>query len=53
MMDNAGTLAVALALAGLVVWIIAGLRRDKRRGKSACGCDCGCCPMSGTCHKNG
>ena len=50
-MENAGTIAVSLVLAGLVVWIIIKLRKDKKQGKSSCGGSCGCCPMAGSCHK--
>jgi hypothetical protein len=24
--------------------------KDKKRGKSSCGCNCGCCPNSAACH---
>ena len=48
---NAGTLLISLLLIGLVVLIILQLRRDKKKGKSSCGANCGCCPMSGSCHK--
>ena len=51
-MENAGTIAVSLVLIGLVIWIIAELRRDKKQGKSACGGSCGCCPMAGSCRKS-
>ena len=49
--ENAGTLAVSLLLAALTAWIIAGLRRDRKRGRSACGGNCGACPMASSCHK--
>lgn len=49
--ENAGTIAVSLALIGVVAGIVAKLRRDRKKGKSSCGCDCGCCPMAGSCHK--
>ncbi len=49
--DNAGTILISLALIALVAWIIFGLRKDKKQGKSSCGCNCGSCPMSGSCHK--
>ena len=39
--DNAGTILVSLALIGLVAWIVAGLRKNKKQGKSSCGCNCG------------
>ncbi len=50
--DNAGTIIVCLVLAGVVTGIIIRLRKDKKQGKSSCGCNCGCCPMSGSCHKH-
>ena len=40
-------LAVLAALVGLAVW---SLLRDKKKGKSSCGGNCGACPMSGKCH---
>ena len=49
---NAGTLLISLLLIGLVALIILQLRRDKKKGKSSCGANCGCCPMSGSCHKS-
>jgi hypothetical protein len=49
--DNAGTILISLALIALVTGIIIRLRRDKKQGKSSCGGNCGCCPMSGSCHK--
>ena len=50
--ENAGTLVVSLLLTALVAGIIVKLRRDRRQGKTSCGCDCGCCPMAGSCHKS-
>ncbi len=49
--ENAGTILVCLILAGMAAGAIFQLRRDRRRGKSACGGSCGCCPMAGACHK--
>ena len=49
--DNLGTILISLALAGLVVWIAVRLRKDRKQGKSSCGGNCGCCPMSGSCQK--
>ncbi|MBR0218901.1 MAG: FeoB-associated Cys-rich membrane protein [Clostridia bacterium] len=48
---NAGTIAVSLLLIALVTGIIVKLFRDKKKGKSSCGCNCGCCPMASSCHK--
>ncbi len=50
-MENAGTIIISLLLIGLVALIIVQLRRDKKKGKSSCGANCGCCPMAGSCHK--
>ena len=49
--ENAGTILISLALAGLVALILVRLRRDKKKGQCACGGNCGCCPMAGACHK--
>lgn len=49
--DNAGTILVALGLAGVVAAILVRLRRYRRQGKSSCGGNCGCCPMAGRCHR--
>ena len=49
--ENAGTILVSIALAALLARIIIRLHRDKKQGKSSCGGNCGCCPMSGSCHK--
>ena len=51
MIISPGTILVSLALAALVIRIIAGLRKDRKQGKSSCGCNCGSCPMAGSCHK--
>ncbi|MBR5010504.1 MAG: FeoB-associated Cys-rich membrane protein, partial [Clostridia bacterium] len=48
---NTGTV---LALAAVILaagGAFAVLRRDKKRGKSPCGGNCGCCPSCGACHK--
>ena len=49
--DNTGTIFVSLVLIGVVALIVARLRKDRKRGKSSCGGNCGCCPMAGSCHK--
>ena len=49
--ENAGTIIVTLALIALVTVIIVRLNRDKKKGKTSCGGNCGCCPMGGYCHK--
>ena len=49
--DNIGTILTAAVLLVLVGGVLIKLIRDKKHGKSTCGCSCGCCPMSGACHK--
>ena len=49
--DNAGTIIASILLIGLVTRIIIRMRKDRKQGKSSCGCNCGCCPMAGSCHK--
>ena len=50
-MENAGTIIITLLLAGMIYAIVRKLRRDKSQGKTFCGCNCGNCPMAGSCHK--
>ncbi len=49
--DNAGTILVSLMLIGIVAAAIMKIRRDRKQGKSSCGCGCSSCPMAGACHK--
>lgn len=48
---NLSTIIICLVLAAVVVLIIVSLVKDKRKGKSSCGCKCAHCPMAGSCHK--
>ena len=45
-----GTIIVALIIIGIVSAIIIKMIKDKKSGKSSCGCNCGCCPNSSACH---
>lgn len=47
---NGGTLGVMVLLLLVTGSIIAGMVRNRKKGKSSCGCHCGSCPMSGSCH---
>ncbi len=49
--DNIGTIIVGAVLAIIVILIIRKLYRDKKAGKSSCGCGCENCPAKGACHK--
>ena len=48
---NIGTIIICAVLVGIVAFIIAVMVRDKKKGKSSCGGNCGHCPMGGSCHK--
>lgn len=46
--ENIGTIAVLLVLVLVVGAVITKMVRDKKSGKSSCGCDCSNC--SANCH---
>ena len=49
--DIIPTLLICAGLAAIVVLIIAHLIKNKREGKSSCGCNCSGCAMKDKCHK--
>ena len=49
--QNLAATAVSAVLIAIVVLIIVKLVRDRRAGKSSCGCNCSTCAMHGRCHK--
>ena len=46
-----GTAIVVTVLVVIVGLIIFRMIKDKKAGKSSCGCGCASCPMSGKCHQ--
>lgn len=50
MSANWGTLAVSVLLLAIVTAITLHLLRQKKQGKSSCGCNCAHCAMHGQCH---
>ncbi len=48
--SNLATILICLALIAIVAAIITGMVRDKKKGKSSCGCGCENCAMSAACH---
>ncbi|MBQ1771134.1 MAG: FeoB-associated Cys-rich membrane protein [Clostridia bacterium] len=48
--ENLGTIIVAVLLIGVISAVIAGLIRDRKKGKSSCGCNCAHCAMAQSCH---
>jgi hypothetical protein len=49
--NNLGTILVCVVLLVVVAWIVGKMIKDKRKGKSSCGCECQNCAMHGQCHK--
>ena len=50
--ENFATILISVVLIAVVVGIIVVMRKDKKNGKSACGGNCGHCPMGDSCHKH-
>lgn len=48
--SNISTVIISIVLAAIVIGIVCVLINDKRKGKSSCGGNCGCCPMGGSCN---
>ena len=51
LLENLGTIIVALILIVIVTLIIVKMIKDKKQGRSSGGCGCSNCAMSGTCHR--
>ena len=47
---NIGTLIICIILLTIVALIVRYLLRQKKQGKSSCGCGCAHCAMQGVCH---
>lgn len=48
--NNIATIIICAALLGIVAAIIVHMAKNKKQGKSSCGCGCSSCPMEGSCH---
>lgn len=48
--ENLATILISAGLLLIVVLIIVKLVKDKKKGKSSCGCNCAHCAMAGSCH---
>jgi len=49
--ENLATIIISTLLMAVVVWIIIGLMKKKKRGKyAACGCSCSGCPGAVYCY---
>lgn len=47
---NFSTIIVCAVLIAVLAAVISSMLRDKKKGKSSCGCGCANCAMSDTCH---
>ena len=48
--QNLGTILISAALLVIVIAIVRYLIRQKKQGRSSCGCNCAHCAMHGQCH---
>jgi len=48
--DNAANIIVIMIVAAVVLLVIRSMIKDKKAGKSSCGCGCSNCAMAGKCH---
>ena len=49
--NNYPTIIIFAVLVAVIALIIVKMVKDKKKGKSACGCNCDSCPMGGSCHQ--
>lgn len=50
--ENIATIIVCAVLVAIVALIIVRLIRNKKQGKTSCGCGCANCPSAGICHQS-
>jgi len=48
--ENIATIIICVILLAVIAAIIGKMVRDKKKGKSSCGCGCANCTMNGSCH---
>lgn len=48
--ENLANIIVCAIISVLMALIIVSMVKNKRKGKTSCGCNCGGCPDSGACH---
>ncbi len=49
--ENISTVLISFVLIAVVAGIITFMIKNKKRGKSSCGCGCAGCPINGSCHQ--
>lgn len=48
--SNIGTILIGGMLLAVIGLVVRSLLRQKRQGKTSCGCNCAHCAMHGSCH---
>lgn len=48
---NWGTLVICLILGAVIALIVLSLVKNRRAGRTSCGCGCADCAMAGRCHQ--
>ena len=48
---NIGSIIIGAVILVILVLIIRSLLKNKKQGKTSCGCGCSSCLMNGSCHK--
>lgn len=49
--NNLSTIIISAVILAVVVLIIVNMIKDRKKGKSSCGCGCANCPSAGMCHR--
>ena len=50
LLNNISTIIVSVIIIAVVILIVRKILKDKRNGKSSCGCGCKGCAMKDSCH---
>jgi len=45
------TIMISILIVVLATAVIIHMVKQRKSGKSSCGCDCGSCPLGGKCHE--
>ncbi len=49
-LENLSTIIVLIVVVAILSLIVVKMIKDKKQGKSSCGCNCSSCPMGGSCN---
>ncbi len=50
-LNNIATITICIVLLLVVIGVIIHMLKEKRAGRSSCGCSCQNCLVAGNCHK--